>query len=181
MPPPRDRGHKAVLWPLAILIILVAALGFGLTHVSRDLQSPLIGKPAPAFSLPVLGTSAIYTESHLTGRPLLVNFFASWCAGCQVEHPFLMKLAHEQNVEIVGMDYKDTTADITAWLTQHGNPYRTVVMDEKGSAGLDWGVYGVPESYVLDARGVIVYKHVGALTEEVWKSRIAPLLAGAAR
>ena len=92
-----------------------------------------------------------------------------------------MKLAQEQNVEIVGMDYKDTPADITAWLTQHGNPYRTVVMDEQGTAGLDWGVYGVPETYALNAQGVIVYKHVGAMTEDVWKMKIAPLLAGAPR
>ena len=181
MTTPAANGRKAVFWPLAILIILVAALGFGLTHVSRDLQSPLIGKSAPAFRLPVLGDTAIYTEGNLKGRPLLVNFFASWCAGCQVEHPFLMKLAREQNIEIVGMDYKDSTADITAWLSQHGNPYRTVVMDERGTAGLDWGVYGVPESYVLDAQGIIVYKHVGALTEDVWRNKIAPLLVSAPR
>lgn len=173
--------RNRVFWPLIILIILVAALGFGLTHVSRDLQSPLLGKPAPAFRLPVLGNTAIYTEGNLKGRPLLVNFFASWCAACQVEHPYLMKLAHEQDVEIVGMDYKDNVTDITAWLDQHGNPYRTVVMDERGTAGLDWGVYGVPETYAINAQGIIVYKHIGAMTEEVWRNKIAPLLAGAER
>lgn len=173
-----SKGRKSVFWPLGILIVLAAALGYGLTHVSRDIQSPLIGKTAPAFKLPMLGNPAIYTEGNLIGRPLLVNFFASWCAACQVEHPVLMKLAREQNVEIVGMDYKDTPADITAWLQQHGNPYRTVVMDEHGTAGLDWGVYGVPETYALNAQGIIVYKHVGAMTDDVWQKKIVPLLKG---
>lgn len=181
MSPPAANSRKSVFWPLAILVVLVAALGFGLTHVSRDLQSPLLGKPVPAFQLPVLGNTAIYTEGNLKGRPLLVNFFASWCAACQVEHPVLMKLAHEQNVEIVGMDYKDNVADITVWLDQHGNPYRTVVMDEHGTAGLDWGVYGVPETYAINAQGIIVYKHIGAMTEDVWHNKIAPLLAGTVR
>ena len=181
MSTPVVSSRKSFFLPLAIMVVLVGALGYGLTHVSRDLQSPLLGKPAPAFRLPVLGNIAIYTDGNLKGRPLLVNFFASWCAACQVEHPVLMKLAHQQNIEIVGMDYKDTTADITAWLAKNGNPYRTVVMDEQGTAGLDWGVYGVPETYAINAQGVIVYKHIGAMTEEVWRSKIAPLLAGAPR
>lgn len=181
MNPTATTSRKSVFWPLAILILLVAALGFGLTNISRDLHSPLIGKPVPAFRLPVLGGTGIYTEGDLKGRPLLVNFFASWCAACQVEHPVLMKLTREQGVEIIGMDYKDTPTDITNWLSQHGNPYRTVVMDEQGTAGLDWGVYGVPETYALNAQGVIVYKHVGAMTEEVWKAKIAPLLSGTPR
>jgi cytochrome c biogenesis protein CcmG/thiol:disulfide interchange protein DsbE len=171
-------SRKRFFLPLAILLALVGALAYGLMHVSRDIQSPLIGKSAPAFRLPVLGDTAIYTDGNLKGHPRLVNFFASWCAACQDEHPVLMKLAREQNVEIVGMDYKDTTADITAWLAKHGNPYRTVVMDEQGTAGLDWGVYGVPETYAINAQGVIVYKHIGAMTEAVWRSKIAPLLAG---
>lgn len=181
MKSPAAGSRKSVFWPLIILIFLVLALGYGLMHVSRDIQSPLLGKPAPAFKLPVLGDIAIYTDGNLKGRPLLVNFFASWCAACQTEHPVLMKLAQEHNVEIIGMDYKDTTADITAWLAQHGNPYRTVVMDKQGTAGLDWGVYGVPETYAINAQGVIVYKHIGAMTEDVWRSKIAPLLAGASR
>jgi cytochrome c biogenesis protein CcmG/thiol:disulfide interchange protein DsbE len=164
------------LVPVAILAALLVFLGVGLTRDPREIPSPLIGKPAPAFALPGLnGQPPQMTEQGLRGRPLLVNFFASWCQGCQVEHPLLLQLA-QQGVEIVGMDYKDTDADGATWLARHGNPYRTVIADAKGSAGLDWGVYGVPETYVLDASGTIVFKQIGPVTEAVWRSKIAPLL-----
>lgn len=172
-------SRKTVWLPLLVFGLLAAALGYGLMHIDRDLVSPMIGKPIPAFSLPVLDSTQTMTQNDLKGRPLLVNFFASWCTACQVEHPVLMKLAKEQNVEIIGMDYKDTPDDVRAWLAKRGNPYRTVILDAQGTAGLDWGVYGVPETYVINAQGVIVYKQVGAVTEDVWRSKIAPLLAGA--
>ena len=163
--------------PIAILAALLVFLGIGLTRDPREIPSPLVGKPAPAFSLPGLnGQPPQFTEQNLHGRPLLVNFFASWCQGCQVEHPLLLQLA-EQGVEIVGMDYKDTDADGGAWLARRGNPYRTVIADAKGTAGLDWGVYGVPETYVLDANGTIVFKQIGPITEDVWRGKIAPLLS----
>jgi cytochrome c biogenesis protein CcmG/thiol:disulfide interchange protein DsbE len=153
-------------------------LGIGLMHDPREIPSPLIGKPAPAFDLPQLGGAARYSEHELKGRRLLVNFFASWCAGCQVEHPLLVQLAKEQGVEIIGMDYKDTAAAGSEWLARHGNPYRTVVADAQGTAGLDWGVYGVPETYVLDAQGTILFKQIGPITPEVWRDKLQPLLAG---
>lgn len=161
--------------PVLILAGLLTLLAIGLTHDPREVPSPLIGKPAPAFDLPLLGAEARYTQNHLKGRPLLVNFFASWCAGCQVEHPLLLQLA-QQGVEIIGMDYKDTDADGQQWLQRHGNPYRIVVADARGSAGLDWGVYGVPETFVLDAAGTIVYKQIGPMTQEAWAQHIKPLL-----
>ena len=168
------------LVPVLVLAGLIALFVVGLQHDPREVPSPLIGKPAPAFTLQLLEGNARYSAADLKGRPVLVNFFASWCEGCQVEHPVLLKLARESKVEIIGMDYKDKPEDVATWLTRHGNPYRKVVLDEQGSAGLDWGVYGVPETFVLNAEGIIVYKQIGPMTEDVWREKIAPLMAGAA-
>lgn len=161
--------------PLLVLALLIGLFAVGLTRDPREVPSPLVGKPAPAFALLPLGGSTPVTQLDLKGRPLLLNFFASWCAGCQVEHPLLMRLARE-GVEIVGMNYKDAPADASAWLQRHGNPYRQVLADPQGSAGLDFGVYGVPETFVLDAAGTIVYKQIGPVTEAAWREKIAPLL-----
>jgi len=162
--------------PIILLLGLLVLFYAGLQRDPREVPSPLIGKPAPAFALPGLGgTPPSLTPSDLKGRPVLVNFFASWCAGCRVEHPLLMQLA-QQGVEIVGIDYKDVEADATAWLARHGNPYRVVALDAQGAAGLDWGVYGVPETYVLSADGTILYKHIGPVTEAAWREKIAPLM-----
>jgi cytochrome c biogenesis protein CcmG/thiol:disulfide interchange protein DsbE len=164
------------LLPAALLIGLVVLFAAGLRHDPREVPSPLIGKPAPAFSLAVLGEpSRTLTAADLRGRPVLVNFFASWCAACEVEQDYLMQLA-AQGVEIVGVDYKDTDADAQRWLARHGNPYRTIVSDPQGMAGLDWGVYGAPETFVLDAAGTIVYKQIGPLDDTAWRTRIAPLI-----
>lgn len=165
------------LLPIAILAGLAVLFVFGLRHDPREVPSPLIGKPSPDFTLRLLGSDAPYGRAQLLGRPLLVNFFASWCAGCKVEHPFLMELSR-RGVEIVGIDYKDTDAAARQWLDAHGNPYATVIADVMGTAGLDWGVYGVPETFVLDAQGTIVYKQIGPMTEEAWKTQIAPLMGG---
>jgi cytochrome c biogenesis protein CcmG/thiol:disulfide interchange protein DsbE len=168
--------HVWGLVPAFVLVGLIVLFAVGLQRDPREVPSPLIGKPAPAFALAVLGQPQTpVTLADLKGRAVLVNFFASWCAACRVEHPFLMQLA-AQGVEIVGIDYKDTDADGAAWLQRHGNPYRTVVADPQGAMGLDWGVYGAPETYVLDAQGTIVYKQIGPLSEAVWRDTIAPLL-----
>lgn len=164
------------LIPIVVLAGLLVLLAIGLQKDPREVPSPLIGKPAPAFDLPALAADRRYTHEDLLGRPLLVNFFASWCAGCQIEHPVLMRLAREEGVEIIGMDYKDTREDAERWLGHHGNPYRTVIADEKGQAGLDWGVYGVPETYVIGRDGRILYKQIGPVTEAAWRERIRPLL-----
>jgi cytochrome c biogenesis protein CcmG, thiol:disulfide interchange protein DsbE len=166
--------------PIVVLIGLLIFLANGLRRDPREVPSPLIGQPMPAFTLPGLnGQPPRVTERDLQGRPLLVNFFASWCAACQIEHPLFMRLA-QQGVEIVGVDWKDQDAAGAAWLARHGNPYRLVLADAANTAGLDWGVYGAPETYVIDARGVIVYKRVGPVTEEIWRNTIAPLLGKAA-
>ena len=185
--------------PLVVLAGLIAIFFSGLQHDPRELPSPLLGKPAPAFDLPVLpfpdpatvsasaspasGAKATpplrLTPADLRGRPLLVNFFASWCAGCQVEHPFLMQIAQSGAAQLVGIDYKDAETDLRAWLAQKGNPYAPILADLDGKAGIDWGVYGVPETFVLNAAGVIVYKHVGPMTAEAWETKIKPLLGGA--
>lgn len=163
--------------PLLAVVALFALLAIGLRLDPREVPSPLIGKPAPAFELPLLEPSGQTLKSAaLAGRPVLVNFFASWCAGCQIEHPLLMKLAREEGIEIVGMDYKDDPDAARQWLRRHGNPYRQVAIDRAGQAGLDWGVYGVPETYVLGADGTILFKQIGPVTPEAWELRIRPLL-----
>ncbi|WP_420466838.1 DsbE family thiol:disulfide interchange protein [Panacagrimonas sp.] len=163
--------------PVALLLGLLVLLGIGLRQDPSMVPSPLIGKPVPEFALPLLDDDTVtLTPQTLAGRTVLVNFFASWCAGCQVEHPLLMKLAREQGVELVGLAYKDEPQATQQWLRRHGNPYRSVAKDRDGQVGLDWGVYGVPETYVLGADGTILYKQIGPMTVQAWQDSIAPLL-----
>lgn len=166
------------LVPLAIFSVLVVVLAIGLKLDPRYVPSPLIDKPAPEFTLTELAdpTQSI-AKADLLGRPLLLNVWASWCSACRVEHPLLVELAQRKGVEIVGLNYKDTREDAGAWLQQHGNPYRRSIFDPDGKLGLDLGVYGVPETFVLDARGVIRYKQVGPLTPQAWSQDVEPLLA----
>ncbi len=163
--------------PLIAVLALFALLAIGLKLDPREVPSPLIGKPAPPFELPLLDPAGqTLKPAALAGRPVLVNFFASWCAGCQVEHPLLMELARQEGVEIIGMDYKDDLEAARQWLGRHGNPYRQVALDREGRAGLDWGVYGVPETYVLGADGRILFKQIGPMTPQAWNQHIRPLL-----
>lgn len=162
--------------PVAILALLLVLLGIGLQLDPREVPSPLIGKPAPAFELPLLEGEATLTPAALAGRPVLVNFFASWCAGCRVEHPLLLELARKEGVELVGIDYKDDPAAGRQWLQRHGNPYRVVAVDRQGAAGLDWGVYGIPETFVVGADGTILFKQIGPMTPQAWERDIRPLL-----
>ena len=155
--------------PVVLLLGLMALLAVGLTRDPHVVPSPLIGKPAPAFDLPLLeGGTGNYGTQQLIGQPVLVNFWASWCPPCLQEHPLLLELARS-GVKIVGFNYKDDPADARQWLARHGNPYRLVVQDRQGRVGLDWGVYGAPETYVLDAQGVIRYKQIGPMTEQDWQ------------
>jgi len=166
--------------PLVVLIALIGLFVFGLQRDPRLVPSPLIGKAAPAFDLPTLdGTPPRMTQADLEGAPVLVNFFASWCAGCQEEHPYLMQLTQNSQVKLLGIDYKDAESDLRPWLGRKGNPYGQILTDLEGRAGIDWGVYGVPETFVLNSRGTIIYKQIGPMTPDVWEHEIQPLLKAA--
>jgi cytochrome c biogenesis protein CcmG/thiol:disulfide interchange protein DsbE len=165
------------LVPLGIFLVLVAFLGAGLKLNPHEVPSPLIGKPAPSFDLQVLGQAERHIRrDELLGKPWLLNVWASWCPACRDEHPVLVEFAKRKQVTLYGLDYKDTDADAQGWLSNFGNPYDAVLLDPKGRAGLDWGVYGVPETFVIDAKGVVRYKHIGPLTPEVLRTKIEPLL-----
>jgi cytochrome c biogenesis protein CcmG/thiol:disulfide interchange protein DsbE len=164
--------------PVLVLAVLIGVFYVGLHHDPREIPSPLIGKPAPAFDLQTLEQSpARLATADLHGKPRVVNFFASWCEGCQVEHPLFLQLARQTDAEIIGIDYKDTPENVNDWLKRLGNPYAVVAQDVEGTAGIDWGVYGVPETFILDAQGTIVFKQVGPMTLEVWNTKVKPLLA----
>lgn len=160
--------------PAAILAALVVLFAVGLQRDPTKVPSPLIGKPAPAFSLPTFEGSTL-SLSQLRGRPVLVNFWASWCTPCLQEHPLLMDLARS-GVTIVGLNYKDEPEAARQWLARHGNPFTMIAQDRDGRVGLDWGVYGVPETFVLDAASIIRHKQIGPMTRENWEQEIAALL-----
>ncbi len=164
------------LWPLAGFIALVILLGVGLNLNPRDVPSPLVGKPAASFSLPVLGTDRKFGPEEMKGKVWLLNVWASWCVSCRVEHPLLVELAGSGAVPIVGLNYKDKRDEALAWLAKHGDPYVVSIVDAQGLVGIDWGVYGVPETFVVDKQGVIRLKHVGPVTPEVLREQILPLV-----
>lgn len=163
--------------PLVGFTVLVGLLAVGLKLDPHEVPSPLIDKPAPAFSVPQLrAPQTQLSERHLRGQVALLNVWASWCGGCRQEHPLLVELAAQRKLPIYGLDYKDTSGDALRWLAQHGDPYAAVGFDARGQVGLDYGVYGVPETYVLDRRGVIRYKHIGPLTREILDHTLLPLI-----
>lgn len=163
--------------PLAIFGIMVGFLAVGLTLNPREIPSPLVGKEAPAFSLPQLHEQdKVFSRKDLEGQVWLLNFWASWCSGCKTEHPVLMQLAQSGAVPIYGLDYKDQRDEALAWLNRWGNPYPLVGVDLAGRVGIDYGVYGVPETYVIDKQGVIRYKQIGPVNDEVLAKTILPLV-----
>lgn len=164
--------------PLALFVALAVLLGVGLGLNPREVPSPFIGKPAPAFRLPALGDDArLLTNADWQGRPWVLNVWASWCAPCRDEHALLVELVKEQpSLVLVGLNYKDDPRNADEWLRRLGNPYAATARDADGRASIDWGVYGVPETFVIDRAGIVRYKHVGPLTRAVWAGRIQPLL-----
>ncbi|MGQ0694557.1 MAG: DsbE family thiol:disulfide interchange protein [Nitrospiraceae bacterium] len=165
------------LLPLVIFAVVVGFLAVGLTLNPREVPSPLVGKPAPDFSLPQLyDQEKVFSSKELTGKVWLLNFWASWCSGCKTEHPVLMQLAQSGAVPIYGMDYKDQREEALTWLRQWGNPYPVIAMDQSGRVGIDYGVYGVPETYVIDKQGVIRYKQIGPLDDDIVAKKILPLV-----
>jgi len=168
------------LGPALGFVALVVLLGVGLELDPRLVPSPLVGKPVPDFSLPpVLGRELGLARTDLTGRASLVNVFASWCVACRHEHPLLLALDREGVVAIHGLNYKDRPADAAAWLDALGDPYTRTGADIDGQVGIEWGVYGVPETFVIDSSGRLVYKHVGPLTPVVLEEMILPLVRSA--
>jgi cytochrome c biogenesis protein CcmG/thiol:disulfide interchange protein DsbE len=167
-----------LLAPAAGFIGLVIAFAQGLRNDPSLVPSPLVGKPVPVFDLPpVKGRTLGLSSRDLQGRVSLVNVFASWCISCREEHPLLVRLAHSGVVPIHGLDYKDKPADGSRWLAAMGDPYTRTGADIDGRVGIDWGVYGVPETFIVDRRGIIAYKQIGPITPSILDRRIGPLIA----
>ncbi len=163
--------------PLGIFFALVILLGVGLTLDPREVPSPLIDKPAPAFEVPQLGDPAkTFSPKEMIGKVWMFNVWASWCVSCREEHPVLMELSRQNVVPIYGLDYKDQRSEGLRWLSQFGNPYVLSAFDADGKVGIDYGVYGVPETYIIDKRGVIRYKQIGIVTRELVRDKIIPLV-----
>ena len=163
--------------PLAIFGVLCVFLAIGLTKDPRQVPSPFIGKPAPAFTLAKLHEPEVkFSPEEMKGKVWLLNVWASWCVSCRVEHPVLNDMSRKGIVPIVGLNYKDQRADATKWLGQHGDPYLFSVWDIDGKVGIDYGVYGAPETFVIDKAGIIRDKHIGPLTAEVLSARLVPLM-----
>lgn len=185
------------LWPLVGFIALVILLGVGLNLNPRDVPSPLVGKPAANFSLPVLGTDRKFGPEEMKGKVWLLNVWSSWCVSCRVEHPILVDLGKKGIVPVVGLNYKEVRGDgetdisktdavteerlarerASKWLRQHGDPYLLSVLDLDGRVGIDYGVYGVPETYLIDKAGIIRMKHTGPVTPDDLTKKILPMVA----
>jgi cytochrome c biogenesis protein CcmG/thiol:disulfide interchange protein DsbE len=167
---------KRFILPLAVFLVLVGFLAAGLRLNPREVPSPLIGKPAPLFKLPQLhAAQATIAPEDMKGKVWLFNVWASWCVSCRKEHPVLMDLAKSGRLPIIGLDYKDDRGRGMEWLNEHGDPYMLSAFDQDGRVGIDYGVYGVPESFLIDRNGIIRYKHIGPLTQEIVDQKIIPL------
>lgn len=168
--------------PLAVFAGLVALLAAGV-WLSRkpdreSLPSPLIGKPAPAFALPVLHEPGrLLSSQELRGAPYVLNVWGSWCPECRVEHPVLTRFAETRRVRVIGYNWKDEHADALRWLEQFGNPYWMVIVDYEGRTAIDWGVYGAPETFLVDGDGIVRWKHVGPLDDDDIGNGLLPVLA----
>ena len=186
------------LWPLIGFVVLVVLLAVGLDLNPRDVPSPLVGKPAPLFSLPKIDSpEQNFSPKDMLGKVWLLNVWSSWCVSCRQEHPVLVDMAKSKSVTLVGLNYKEVRGDgdidmdkITAdtekkmaierangWLRKHGNPYLLSVLDLDGRVGIDYGVYGVPETYLIDKAGIIRMKHTGPISRDTFSGKILPLIA----
>jgi len=165
------------LLPLAAFLALAVALAAGLRHDPRELPSPLVGKAAPAFRLPLLEPEGrTLASADMRGKVWLLNVWASWCAACRTEHPLLVDFAARSPVPLYGLNYKDETGAARDWLQRLGNPYAASLVDADGRVGIDYGVYGVPETFVIDQHGVVRYRQVGPVTREVLERKLIPLI-----
>ena len=190
------------LWPLIGFAVLVVLLAVGLSLNPRDVPSPLVGKPAPAFTLSRLDApEQVFSPRDMLGKVWLLNVWASWCVSCRQEHPVLVEMAKNRSVTLIGLNYKEVRGDgginsdklsaeaeqqlarqrANGWLRQHGNPYALSVLDLDGRVGIDYGVYGVPETYLIDKAGIIRMKHTGPISPDTFSGKILPLIAELSR
>jgi cytochrome c biogenesis protein CcmG/thiol:disulfide interchange protein DsbE len=177
--PERQKSSRnfAILLPVSIFLGIVVLLAIGLTMDPRKVPSPLIDKPVPTFSLaPVQGRQLGLASNDLKGEVSLVNVFASWCVACRQEHSLLLEVGRQNIVPIHGLNYKDEADDAAGWLDALGDPYTRTGADLNGRVGIDWGVYGVPETFVIDKNGNIAYKHIGPISQQDWETKIHPLV-----
>ena len=172
-------NRASLFVPLVVFVLLCALLYFGFAlEDPHRLPSALVGQPFPSFDLPVLDDEAVRAdEAVFDGRVSLVNVWATWCPTCKAEHDELMRIHMETGLPIIGINYKDSPAAARRWLNQYGNPYELNIIDADGRLGIDLGVYGAPESFVVDTDGTIVYKRVGDVNRRIWEEDIAPLIA----
>lgn len=168
---------KRTLIPLFAFLILAVFLGIGLTKDPRKLPSPFIGKAAPAFTLPQLhNLNNSFSPKEMLGKVWILNVWASWCVSCRAEHEVLNQLINNNTVNLIGLNYKDEVADARRWLGRYGNPYKVSISDIEGIAGIEWGVYGVPETFVIDKKGIVRLKHTGPVTNKDVADEIIPLI-----
>jgi len=166
------------LLPLLLFIVLVIFLAIGLNRDPQEVPSPLINKPAPAFEIPQLSeANQSFSPASMKGQVWILNVWASWCVACREEHPVLVELAKLKIAPIIGLDYKDKREDALAMLAKQGNPYLLSAFDANGRVGIDYGVYGVPETYVIDKAGMIRFKHIGPITMNILNQKIYPLIS----
>jgi cytochrome c biogenesis protein CcmG/thiol:disulfide interchange protein DsbE len=169
---------KRYLLPLIVFVVMAGFLAIGLKLDPHEVPSPLIGKPAPAFDLPQLAApDQRLAAKDLRGQVWLLNVWASWCVACRQEHPLLVELSKTGQVKLYGLNYKDKREDALGWLNNFGNPYLKSMSDADGLVGIDYGVYGVPETFVIDKQGVIRYKQIGPVTPESLRDKLLPLVA----
>jgi cytochrome c biogenesis protein CcmG/thiol:disulfide interchange protein DsbE len=165
--------------PLGIFALLAIVLALGIKHSPEKgmIPSPLIGKAAPQFTLPVLtDSSRTFSSADLKGRWYVFNVWGTWCGECRAEHDTLLEIQKLAQVPVIGLDWKDEDPEALRWLAELGNPYEVVATDRDGRIAIDWGVYGAPETFLVDAQGIVVYKFVGALTLEAWQTKFVPRL-----
>jgi cytochrome c biogenesis protein CcmG/thiol:disulfide interchange protein DsbE len=168
------------LVPAAVFVVLLGFLYAGLSLHPGVIPSPFIGKPAPALSVPLLHDEAgVLSSAEFAGKPWVLNVWGTWCVACREEHQALLQIARTRAVPIYGLDWKDDRDSALAWLQQLGNPYDAVGFDSEGRVAIDWGVYGAPETFLVDARGIVVYKHIGPLDLETWRREFLPLINAA--
>jgi len=163
--------------PLGMFVLMAGLLWYGLGLDPKKVPSPLIGKPVPAFSLPILhNPEQQMSKEDLAGEVWVLNVWASWCVACRAEHKYITRLGNMKLVKVIGLNYKDDPDDARNWLRELGNSYTASLMDRDGRVGIDWGVYGVPETFIIDKDGTINYKFIGPINQEILDNEIVPLL-----